>query len=244
MRTQTVRILLAFGFLGVAAPGAQANDGPWSSIRPEIAQVDTSGARPDTVLAPPDTAAAPSVPPAAAPAAAPVTPPPAQAAPPATPPPAAAAPAPAKSSGPNEKVYYGGTITLSFGSTTRVGFFPMIGYSVSPKISAGAEVGYEYVSYDGHTTHNYGASVFSRFRVGRNLYAHAEYQSINYEIFKANGSSDREWVPALLLGGGYVKSLGGRTSVYAEVLFDVLQDSKSPYGDWEPVVNFGVVVGF
>jgi hypothetical protein len=51
-----------------------------------------------------------------------------------------------------------------------------------------------------------------------------EFQAVNYEIFTSPGDSSREWVPFLLLGGGYIKTLSPRTSVYAEVLFDVLQD--------------------
>jgi hypothetical protein len=37
--------------------------------------------------------------------------------------------------------------------------------------------------------------------------------------------------------------MGPRTSIYAEVLFDVLQDEDSPYADWEPHVTVGVGVG-
>jgi hypothetical protein len=35
----------------------------------------------------------------------------------------------------------------------------------------------------------------------------------------------------------------GPSNVY-EVLFDVLQDSNSPYEDWAPFVSIGVGVGF
>jgi hypothetical protein len=194
--------------------------------------------------APAATAPAPTPAPAAA-APAPTAAAPAPAAPAPAP---AATPAPASKSAPNDRIYYGGTVTLSFGSTTSVGFYPMLAYKLTPKISAGVEAGYEYVSYDfGPSTHNYGGSVFGRYRVGRNLYAHGEYEVTNYEIFETRSSSSpssREWVPALLLGGGYCRAAGARTSLYAEVLFDVLQDANSPYGDWEPIVRFGVAVGF
>jgi hypothetical protein len=238
--------IVSLGLLMLATTGAAANAAPGPQDPHGFAQVDTSAAKPDTVVAAPDTAMkAPVTPaPAAAPAVAPATqtPPPAAAPPPATPAPAAAAPA--KQSAPNDKIYYGGTVTLSFGTSQRIGIFPMIGYKLTEKISGGAEIGYEYVSYNSsQSTHNYGGSVFGRFRVGRALYAHAEYQNMNFEIFNGNGTSDREWVPAFLLGGGFVKPLGPRTSAYAEVLFDVMQADHSPYG-WEPIINFGVCVGF
>jgi hypothetical protein len=126
-----------------------------------------------------------------------------------------------------------------------LGIFPMVGYKLTPKISGGAEFGYEHINYgNNQSSDNYGGSLFGRFRVGRNLYAHAEYQNINYEIFTSNNSSSREWVPAMLVGGGYIKGLGKGMSVYGEVLFDLLQADNSPYKNWEPIVNVGVVVGF
>jgi hypothetical protein len=159
-------------------------------------------------------------------------------------PPPVAAPTQAIESAPNDRIYYGGTVTLSLGSTTRIGFFPMVGYKLTPKISGGVEVGYEYVDYGSESSHNYGGSAFSRYRIGRSLYAHGEYQAVNYEIFTGPNTSRREWVPFLLLGGGAVRQISPRTSAYVEVLFDVLQDDKSPYSDWEPVVSVGVAVGF
>jgi len=177
--------------------------------------------------APADTAAVKAT--APAPVAAPAPPPPAQSSP----------------SKPNDRIYYGGTVSLGFGSTTSIGIYPMLGYKLTPKLSAGVKVGYEYLSYDGgESTHNYGGSVFGNYRIGRSLYAHAEYQSINYEVFSGLGESDREWVPFMLVGGGFYKPISPRTSLYAEVLFDVLQDERSPYDDWEPIVSFGVGVGF
>ena len=159
-----------------------------------------------------------------------------------TPPPPAAA---AKQSGPS-KLYYGGTVTFSFGSATRIGVSPMVGYKLTPKLSVGGEVGYEYVDYDNYnqSASNYGASVFSRYRVSPQLYAHAEYQEVNYEIFTGPNSSARQWVPFLLVGGGVCRQVSPRTTAYVEVLFDVLQDDKSPYEEWDPVISVGVGVGF
>jgi len=46
------------------------------------------------------------------------------------------------------------------------------------------------------------------------------------------------------LGGGYSLPLGGRTSLNAQILFDVLQDDRSPYRNWEPFYSVGLSVGF
>ena len=144
-----------------------------------------------------------------------------------------------------DKIYYGGNVTLSFGNSKRVGIFPLVAYKAMPNLSLGIKLGYEYVNYDvGGPSHNYGGGVFSRYRVVPQLYAHAEYQAVNYEIFSTETTSSRETVPFLLLGGGFSQLIAPRTWAYAEVLFDVLQDDKSPYKDWEPFVSFGVGVGF
>ena len=237
MRPNVFSILLALGFLAAAVPGATAPLTPTSSTDSTAAQPDSAAAKP---LAPVPTAQTPA--PTSTPApAAPVAPAPAAK----TPAPAAAAPAAVSTSAKKSRTYYGGTMTLSFGTTSSIGIFPMIGYKLTPKISGGVEAGYQHVTYlHGQSSDNYGGSVFGRFRVGRNLYAHAEYQNMNYEIFSTANTSSREWVPALLLGGGYVKPLSPRTSFYAEALFDVLQDDNSPYKDGRPVVNVGVAVGF
>ena len=245
MRLRFLVVLVVLGFAVAAGTEAAAQPADSTAAQPDT----TAAAQPDTTAAAPDSAATAPVVPAAAPVAPAVTPttqtpaPATQTPAPASTPPPAATPAKAAQSEP-QRVYYGGTVTLSFGSTTRIGVYPMIGYRLTPKISGGVEVGYEYVTFDNHSTNNYGGSVFGRFHARRNLYAHAEYQTVNYEIFGPGNSSRREWVPFFLVGGGVVKPLGKNMSAYAEVLFDVLQDDKSPYGNWEPVVNVGVGVGF
>ena len=48
-------------------------------------------------------------------------------------------------------------------------------------------------------------------------YAQAEAASYNYERFFIGGGSERDWVPFLLLGGGYIQPLGDRTWLTVEV---------------------------
>jgi hypothetical protein len=60
----------------------------------------------------------------------------------------------------------------------------------------------------------------------------------------SSGDSERNWVPFLLLGGGFVQRVGPNAAVYVEVLFDVIQDENSPYEDWDPIISIGGGVGF
>lgn len=146
-----------------------------------------------------------------------------------------------------DRIYFGGSVVFSVGGdVTHIGVYPMIGYKLRPKVSVGAELGYEHVSYDNfnQSADNYGGSVFTRYRVIPAMYLHAEYQMVNYEVFTSSTTSDREWVPFLLLGGGVGKPVGQRMWAYVEVLFDVLRDNNSPYEDWDPFISVGVSVGF
>lgn len=117
---------------------------------------------------------------------------------------------------------------------------------LTPRLSVGAQAGLEYANYDGpgREATNYGGALFARYRVIPQLYLHGEGRYVSYELFGIGGNSSREWVPFVLLGGGFVQPVSPRTSVYVEALFDVLQDSEAPYDDWEPFVRVGVAVGY
>ncbi|MGH7492610.1 MAG: hypothetical protein ACREOO_09455 [bacterium] len=160
------------------------------------------------------------------------------------PPPKQSAPAP---SGPS-KVYYGGIIGFSFGDYFRISLEPYVAYKVTPKFSLGGKIRYEYIEdkrYDEKlTSSNYGGSVFTRFRPIPRIYAHGEFAYMSYSYKVSDLESERQWVPFLLLGGGLIQRAGARTSLYVEVLWDVLQDDNSPYDSSTPFVSIGVGVGF
>lgn len=153
------------------------------------------------------------------------------------------------------KWYYGGNIGFSFWNDYfYLGVYPLVGYKVTPKLSLGAKIGYAYISDDSYeplpalNTSNYGGSIFSRYRIIPQLYAHAEFAYWSYENainFTSQGyDTERVWVPYLLLGGGYSQNIGPNVWLFAEVLFDVINDENSPYESGEPFISFGAGVGF
>lgn len=153
------------------------------------------------------------------------------------------------------KWYYGGTVGFSFWNDYfYLGVYPLVGYKVTPKLSLGAKIGYAYISDDSYeplpalNTSNYGGSIFSRYRIIPQLYAHAEFAYWSYENainFTSQGyDTERVWVPYLLLGGGYSQNIGPNVWLFAEVLFDVINDENSPYESGEPFISFGAGVGF
>jgi hypothetical protein len=155
------------------------------------------------------------------------------------------------------KWYYGGNIGFSFwGDYFYLGVYPLVGYKVTPQLSLGAKIGYAYISdnrYDPFPalkTSNYGASVFTRYRIIPQLYAHAEFAYWSYENITSFNTvqntynTERFWVPYLLLGGGFSQNIGPNVWAFAEVLFDVINDENSPYKSGDPFISVGVGVGF
>lgn len=153
-----------------------------------------------------------------------------------------------KSSNIKDKIYFGGNLGLSFGSYTQIGIYPLVGYKITPKLSAGLKITYQYIQDkrypETYTTSNYGGSLFTRFRIIPPLYFHAEFEMMNYKLYNSIGEWNRTWVPFLYLGAGYSQRLGGNTWLNIQVLFDVLQNSNSPYNRWEPFYSVGFGVGF
>lgn len=152
----------------------------------------------------------------------------------------------------SEKIYYGGGVGFNFwGDYFRIAVEPMVGYKVTPKLSAGVKLMYEYIEYStaAETTYsNFGGSIFSRFRVVPQFYLHAEFAYYSYQystkILGATYDSERDWVPFLLLGAGYSQELSKNIWAYAQALWDVIQDDKSPYSEGEPWISVGIGVGF
>jgi len=141
------------------------------------------------------------------------------------------------------KLYYGGYLNVSFGRYTVIGAAPLVGYKLTPKLSLGGQLSYEYSSYNDNSGSNYGASIFTRYRVVPAIYLHAEYSGMNYKVYNSM-SDNRKWVPFLFLGGGLSRPITKNTWFTAQVLFDVLNNDNSPYKSYEPFFSVGIGVGF
>ena len=138
--------------------------------------------------------------------------------------------------------YYGGNIGFSFWNNyTYLGIYPLVGYKITSQFSVGGKIGYSYINYKDidFDSHNYGGSIFTRYRIIPQMYLHGEFVYFSHDRF-----TGRDWVPFLLLGGGLSQNVGPNVWVFAEVLFDVIKDEKSPYKSGEPFLSFGAGVGF
>lgn len=148
-------------------------------------------------------------------------------------------------------VFYGGQIGLTFGDYFRVSIEPLIGYRLTQRLSFGGKARYEYVNDSRYSediiAHNYGGSIFSNLFLFKGLYAHAEFSYMSYqyqtEIRGEEYKTEREWVPFVLLGGGYAHQISRSAYIFIEALWDVVQDDNSPYAAGEPFISVGVMAG-
>lgn len=151
-----------------------------------------------------------------------------------------------------DRLWFGGGLGLSFGTITAVQVDPLVGIYLDRARKLSTGVGFTYSYYQDnryippYTQNAYGYRLFTRYRVIEPIYLAAEFMQINTEPYFNNiGDQPRRiWVPELLLGGGIVQPLGGRTSFYLQIMFEVLQDPNSIYLGIGPIFSGGIGVGF
>lgn len=149
-----------------------------------------------------------------------------------------------------DRLWFGGGIGLNFGSVTAIQLDPLLGIYLDNdrRLSTGVGLSYYYVKYNtpGYEQDytGYGYRLFTRYNVIPQAFVHAEFYHLNVERYNFNDQLVRTWVPHVLVGGGYRESVGGRSSLYFQILWEVLQDANSVYRGQGPIISAGVGVGF
>lgn len=156
-----------------------------------------------------------------------------------------------------DRIIVGGWGVFGIGSgVTNIGVTPILGYRITDNFSAGIGFGYQYLhvknyflvpvnintgaeEYKNLNAHFYSPSVWARHIIWNNIFAHVEYEHniSTYKEYIANVLATPPYetqqvtvsVPSLLAGGGIRQPVGRRSSIVAMVLYDVLQDKRSPY---------------
>lgn len=155
-----------------------------------------------------------------------------------------------------DRLYFGGDLGLNFGNYTIVNVAPFAGYRVNKLWSIGSGIKYTYLSYRdpyspwSYQSSIYGGSVFTRYLVGEQFLLHAEFESLNTEVWELFASeSSRKWVPMGFVGAGFRQGSGG-TYVQILALYDLIDDRFSPYKgqyllgpDIPLIVRGGIVIG-
>jgi hypothetical protein len=146
-------------------------------------------------------------------------------------------------------LFYGGGFGLQVGSVTLIELSPMIGYKVTPKFGVGVSPSYKYYRYQDYYNPNahlqsnvFGGSVFARYIIFQNVFAHAEYESLFYNTKITGSLPEKTQYNSVLIGGGYQQNIGGNAGMYILVLWNLNDTPDSPYTN--PVIRVGFNVGF
>jgi hypothetical protein len=159
-----------------------------------------------------------------------------------------------------DKFFAGGNFGLSLGRYTLISLNPQVGYRFNRFLSAGVGLNLVYASQkerDPFTRQDIqktvqgitGLNTFVRFyptqRFLIQLQPEGNYifgKQIYYQPVKQTYKLDAEIIPSILVGGGLVTPTE-RGAMLFTVMYDVLQNAASPYGN-RPIVNFGYNFNF
>lgn len=119
----------------------------------------------------------------------------------------------------SSRLWYGGGLNLGFASNNfeslfQIGVSPMVGYKIFEEFSVGPRAAIQYSYYKvrfGNSTESaqplsWALGVFSRYKIIRNIFLHAEYELENEAVFNTF-SGDLEVLRRernnVFIGGGY-----------------------------------------
>jgi hypothetical protein len=146
---------------------------------------------------------------------------------------------------------FGGIIGAQFGDITYIEISPIVTYRVTEKFHTGIGFTYQYykANYDGmpdYTSNAYGGSIFARYFVWRDLFAHVEYAPLYISNFIYPSYippvDEAPWAHDIFLGGGYRQWIGEKASINLMMLFNINETIYSPYSN--PIFRIGFGFGF
>ncbi|NLR56718.1 hypothetical protein HGH93_01305 [Chitinophaga polysaccharea] len=162
------------------------------------------------------------------------------------------------------RLVLGGSLGMVFGDYTNVDVSPLVGYRFSDYIAAGINVNAQYGQYRtrdiySNTTYSrdkytiFGGGIWGRVYPLPMVFVHIqpEYNFISQSttVYANDGSNMKQTyktnysVPSLLVGAGYTQSVGGRVGIGISILYDVIQDARSPYRS-NLIYRVGAGLGF
>jgi hypothetical protein len=151
-----------------------------------------------------------------------------------------------------DRIFWGGSLGLQFGSITLVDVSPIIGYKINKRVGVGLSPTYKYYSYkDSYTdqsakTNVYGCGIFTRITIWESIFGHAEYEYLAYDN-KVKSYQNSQYTyssnfQSVLVGAGYKEAIADNAFMYLLVLWNLNETYDSPYTN--PVIRVGFSVGF
>lgn len=145
----------------------------------------------------------------------------------------------------------GGVAAMTFGDYTELRLSGLIGYRLSRDFSAGVKATYR-MSWDKQVTssqeevtatdNSFGGGAYFQYNPAKEFYLMSEYSYQKYNTETTQGKISRD-VNFLFLGAGYTKELSPDVFLNAGLKVDVLNDQDSPFSDFQPFFEVGIVAG-
>lgn len=152
-----------------------------------------------------------------------------------------------------DRLFYGGSFGLQFGTYTDIDFSPVIGIWMLPRVAIAAGPDFRYYKDPYDKTTIYGGKAYIEFMFLQDmdnliplglhlgLYLHGEYEVLSLEssFFKLPPyDSDRFINSTFLAGGGIRQPLGRRSSLNLTFLWAVNESGYGFYGNPEIRLSF------
>jgi len=145
----------------------------------------------------------------------------------------------------------GGVVGMTFGDYTELRLSALAGYRISREVSAGVKATYR-TSWDKQETSSqeqvtatdnaFGGGVYIQYNPAKEFYVMSEYSYQKYNTETTQGKIERD-VNFLFLGLGYTNELSSDVFLNAGMKVDVLNDVDSPFSDFTPFFEVGIVAG-
>lgn len=150
-----------------------------------------------------------------------------------------------------DKLYFGGSFGLQFGTYTNISLLPIIGYRVTDRFSVGVGAVYHFIKDGPYSLNNYGGRAFAQvevFDIGEGaLLAHAEAEILSREYLMVDNTQtyifkERKMLTLPMFGVGYRQRITDKASFDLLLLYNVSNDPVNPYSN--PVLRAGVNIPF
>ncbi|MDD5571185.1 MAG: hypothetical protein PHD97_08520 [Bacteroidales bacterium] len=141
----------------------------------------------------------------------------------------------------------GGNIGVQVGSYTFIDISPALGYKVTEKFIPGISISYKYLRFadmqNEFETNIYGGSIFFKYLVLENLFAHVEYEILNFDrqLFEPSKSARRINIESLLVGAGYRQEISRNFHTNLLVLWNLNETIYTFYSN--PIIRVSFDIG-
>jgi hypothetical protein len=154
----------------------------------------------------------------------------------------------------NERLFFGGSFGLQFGTITYIDISPTVGLWVLPRVAIAGGPSFIYYKnkYYDEQTSIYGGRFYSQYVILQDLnnvlpiglhtgiFLHLEDEMLSFEssYFKNTNASGRFTANNVLFGGGIRQQMGARSFIHLTALWKIYDSGYSLYSSPEIRISF------